>query len=219
MYSSPPEPPLSSIQSALAKQRGALLVLAAWLLLVWVAVRLAGPDSLESGGFNSDTAIPLLMAQHRDHTAFSLYYWGQDRFGAWPFLLGSAWSAITGFEWNPERLSLVTIAWASIGVLLLMNLAQTRQRQKGSLDITHSPGCQRKLPREVLLSPDSREPRLLASGPSRRPIIVFDLAESRGGDVLAPRLERVKCAVSAARESFRVLSSRIRAEQDSTEHQ
>ena len=39
------------------------------------------------GGFSSDTAIPILMANSDYFSPFSLYYWGQDRFGAWPFLV------------------------------------------------------------------------------------------------------------------------------------
>jgi hypothetical protein len=92
------------------------LAMVAWGLLTWTASRLFGPGSAYMG-FSSDSAIPLLMSQYRGHTPFSLYYWGQDRFGAWPFLLGSAWSALTGWAWTPERLSAVVISCAMAGAM------------------------------------------------------------------------------------------------------
>jgi hypothetical protein len=58
------------------------------------------------------------MAQSRGHTPFSLYYWGQDRFGAWPFLLESAWTAVTGWQWTPDRAFVVLVAWAMLGCVV-----------------------------------------------------------------------------------------------------
>ncbi len=97
------------------KTRLALAIIA-WVFLTWTASRLFGPGSAYIG-FDSDSAIPLLMSQYQGHTPFSLYYWGQDRFGAWPFLLGSAWSALTGWAWTPERLSTVLISCAIAGAM------------------------------------------------------------------------------------------------------
>ncbi len=107
-----------SSDAQLFKNRRGMIAVAmvAWGLFTWTASRLFGPGSAYIG-FTSDSAIPLLMSQHRGHTPFSLYYWGQDRFGAWPFLLGSAWSALTGWAWTPERLSTVVISCAMAGAM------------------------------------------------------------------------------------------------------
>lgn len=41
-----------------------------------------------SAGFTSDTAIPVLMSNYpSENLLFDMYYWRQDRFGAWPFLI------------------------------------------------------------------------------------------------------------------------------------
>lgn len=57
--------------------------------------------------FNSDAAIPVLMCNAHGFTAFDLYYWGQDRFGALPWLLARLFRAITGFTWTPDRLAAI----------------------------------------------------------------------------------------------------------------
>ncbi|RKH46733.1 hypothetical protein, partial [Corallococcus sicarius] len=58
-------------------------------------------------------AIPLLMARAPRVDLYFAYYLGQDRFGAWPFLLARL---IGGRDWTAEGLAAVLIAatWTSI---------------------------------------------------------------------------------------------------------
>lgn len=82
------------------KFRGVSLIQKACLILIaglflYRAPAYAPDTEFIIGGFSSDTAIPILMANSDYFSPFSLYYWGQDRFGSWPFLafraLGNNW--------------------------------------------------------------------------------------------------------------------------------
>jgi len=65
--------------------------------------------------FNSDSAIPVLMANDRHWDLFQCFYYGQDRYGAWPFLLiRIAWSA-GGAVVRWEHLQLALVAWVLLG--------------------------------------------------------------------------------------------------------
>ncbi|MFL5319482.1 MAG: hypothetical protein ACJ790_07475 [Myxococcaceae bacterium] len=61
----------------------------------------------KAANFNSDSLIPVLMANAGGFSRFDLYYWGQDRFGALPFLIARLFRGATGFVWTPEALALV----------------------------------------------------------------------------------------------------------------
>ena len=58
-----------------------------------------GSDVFENG-FSSDTAIPILMINADYFSPFSLYYWGQDRFGSWPFLIFRAIGRVFSIHWS-----------------------------------------------------------------------------------------------------------------------
>lgn len=47
--------------------------------------------------FNSDLAIPVLMARAREWSLFDVYYWGQDRLGTWHLLLLRAAGQVSGY--------------------------------------------------------------------------------------------------------------------------
>lgn len=112
-----------------------LAALVAWAASLLIAVRLLPPGSSWLGPYTSDTAIPVLMARAPAVDLFHAYYWGQDRFGAWPFL---AARALGGTEWTAEGLQglLLGVAWTaglalawlvrrrglSAGVLILLPL-------------------------------------------------------------------------------------------------
>jgi len=81
------------------------LITVGWAFLLWQAIELFRPDSSLLPTYSSDDAIPLLMANEPRMTPFSLFYYGQDRFGAWPFLLARALGWIGHFSWSPELLS------------------------------------------------------------------------------------------------------------------
>ncbi|HZA49725.1 MAG TPA: hypothetical protein VE549_03230, partial [Myxococcaceae bacterium] len=68
--------------------------------------------------WNSDDAIPVLMSNDGRRGWFDLYYWGQDRFGGWPWKLASWLRWPFGFGWTPERLSLAKIAFTLLGGLI-----------------------------------------------------------------------------------------------------
>jgi hypothetical protein len=81
------------------------LVAIGWVFLLWRATDVFRPDSAFVPTYNSDVAIPLLMADEPQASPFSLYYYGQDRYGAWPFLLAHLLGRVAHFNWSPERLS------------------------------------------------------------------------------------------------------------------
>ncbi len=81
------------------------LVTIGWVFLLWRATNVFRPDSALLPRYDSDHAIPLLMADEPRVTPFSLYYYGQDRYGAWPFLLAHLLGRVAHFSWSPERLS------------------------------------------------------------------------------------------------------------------
>jgi hypothetical protein len=84
----------------------------AWGASLLLAVRLLPPGSPWLAPYTSDTAIPVLMARAPAVDLFHAYYWGQDRFGAWPFL---AARALGGTGWTAEGLqgSLLGVAWTA----------------------------------------------------------------------------------------------------------
>ncbi len=92
------------------------MALVAWGASLALAVRLLPPGSLWVGLYTADTAIPVLMARAPTVDLFHAYYWGQDRFGAWPFLLARA---LGGTAWTAEGLQVVLLAVAWLGALAL----------------------------------------------------------------------------------------------------
>jgi hypothetical protein len=95
------------------------IALVVWSLFLWRAIDVFGPG----GGlvaFNSDTAIPVLMSNDiRPITIFDTYYYGQDRLGAWPFIIARMVNHSTGFRWSDERLHAARSIWLFLGVLVL----------------------------------------------------------------------------------------------------
>jgi hypothetical protein len=81
-----------------------------------------GTNALEP--FNSDIAIPVLMANDEHWDLFQCFYYGQDRFGAWPFLLvriaGLGLQAV--IRW--EHLEAVMIIWVLAGSLAFAALCR-----------------------------------------------------------------------------------------------
>ena len=88
------------------------------VLLGWLLVRACStfvPGSTHLGPLDSDMAIPVLMANGSSgHWLFDAYYFGQDRSGAWPYLLARAVRGLFGFDWTPLRLF-----WAHAAAALL----------------------------------------------------------------------------------------------------
>src|SRR3981081_2993202 len=77
-----------------AKRSQAIAIGAIWSCLVAVCLWKLRAGTFNVAGFGSDSAIPVLMANDRHWDLFQCFFYGQDRFGAWPFLLiRIVWSA------------------------------------------------------------------------------------------------------------------------------
>ena len=99
-----------------------LLVLVVWLLFLILALRAFGPDSVYTV-FNSDVAIPVLMANDdRPITVFDTYYYAADRWGGWPMLLAKWLHLNVGIHWTDQRLHYVRTTWLFFGLLFLAAL-------------------------------------------------------------------------------------------------
>ncbi|WP_420126955.1 hypothetical protein [Longimicrobium sp.] len=73
--------------------------------------------------FNSDLAIPVLMTRAREWSLFDVYYWGQDRLGAWHLLLMRAASQFSGHTFDYAALHLVGTAWVLLSAVVMARLA------------------------------------------------------------------------------------------------
>ncbi|HZH76947.1 MAG TPA: hypothetical protein VEY88_13015 [Archangium sp.] len=63
------------------------------------------PGSVNMKVFDADMAIPVLMANGSSGLwLFDVYFYGQDRLGAWPFLLQRLAGWIAGFDWTMSRM-------------------------------------------------------------------------------------------------------------------
>ena len=99
-----------------------LLLLVVWVLFLILALRAFGPDSVYTA-FNSDGAIPVLMANDdRPITVFDTYYYAADRWGGWPMLLAKWLHQNFGVQWTDQRLHYVRTTWLFFGLLFLAAL-------------------------------------------------------------------------------------------------
>jgi hypothetical protein len=80
------------------------------------------PGSVVVTGWNSDASITVLQSNDAVFDPFRLYYYGQDRIGAWPWLLAQGWRALTGFDWTAYRVFLWQATWACGACLALLGL-------------------------------------------------------------------------------------------------
>jgi hypothetical protein len=62
-------------------------------LMLFRALPFLGPVP-EGGLYNSDSAIPVLMSNLATGAPVDWLFWGQDRFGSWPFLVARAAGAL-----------------------------------------------------------------------------------------------------------------------------
>ncbi|MBN2358395.1 MAG: hypothetical protein JXR83_03020 [Deltaproteobacteria bacterium] len=92
------------------------------ILVVVVAVVFT-PSTGATGHFNSDAAIPLIMANSEKVDGFFLFFLAQDRFGAWPFLVANACHRLTGLFWRPDGLHLFVVAALVASVFPLAKIA------------------------------------------------------------------------------------------------
>ena len=102
-------------------------------LVVWIAVLLRafvafGPDRRANDvDFNSDSAIPVLMSNdERPLTIFNFYYFGADRWGAWPQLVTRLIGSVTGMRWTPDGLFRAQTTWLFAGAFVVAALSSRR---------------------------------------------------------------------------------------------
>jgi hypothetical protein len=108
--------------TGLAAHVAIVFILVAWLLFLVLALRVLGPDSVHTT-FNSDSAIPILMANdERPITVFDTYYYAADRWGGWPLLIAKVVHRDTGLQWTDRRLHYVRTTWLFFGLLVLAAL-------------------------------------------------------------------------------------------------
>jgi hypothetical protein len=126
MSANPPTP----LKRLLSDKRILLFALAflIWLIILIRAVEVFTVGSPHVIMFHSDSAIVLLMAnEDRPATAYNIYFYGQDRFGAWPFLLAQFIHRVTGHYWSQRALFIFQTIWLFTGALLFSTLNGRRE--------------------------------------------------------------------------------------------
>jgi hypothetical protein len=103
-----------------------LMTLAVWCFFLWRAINAFGPTSgNDPVTFNSDAAIPVLMSNdERPITIFNLYYYGTDRWGAWPFLVTQVIRRTTGYWWSAHSIFVWQTLWLFVGALVIACLSR-----------------------------------------------------------------------------------------------
>ncbi len=88
-------------------------------LLAARATQALGPASPHVPLYNSDGAVPVLMCQAERWSFYDLYYYGQDRFGGWPFFTLRAVSQLFGFHATPQHLHVWLTVWLLGGAFVI----------------------------------------------------------------------------------------------------
>ena len=117
---------LKTLPPARKKALHTLLLLAVWLFFLWrAAVVFAPAGEANTVGFNSDSAIPVLMSNdERPITVFNLYYYAAGRWGGWPFLFTHLARRVTGYRWTDQSLFVLQTLWIFIGALVFAALSR-----------------------------------------------------------------------------------------------
>jgi len=119
--------PLTRGRPAIHKTLGTLATFALWCYFLWRAVSAFSPSSqINNVSFNSDSAIPVLMSNdERPLTIFNLYYYGADRWGAWPFLGTRLVGHFTGYRWTDESVFAGQCVWLFVGAVVFAWLSRS----------------------------------------------------------------------------------------------
>ncbi len=100
------------------------LTLGLWLFFLCRAINVFGPDN-SFVFFNSDAAIPGLMANDdRPMTPFDAYYFGSDRWGAWPMLSARLIGHAMKHQWSAQSLHTMSAIWLFVGILVMASLSR-----------------------------------------------------------------------------------------------
>ncbi len=106
------------VRVSLTPERATVAVLLGAMvgLVLWRALPFLGPVPRE-GLYSSDSAVPVLMCNLATGAPVDWLYWGQDRFGSWPFLLARAVGALVDRAWTPHGLHVFRTLWM-VGALV-----------------------------------------------------------------------------------------------------
>src|SRR2546421_1900246 len=120
---------LKQMQQRLVRARGQAVVLFAlvWLFFLARALHVFGPDSAYVQYFNSDSALPVLMANDRVIDPFRVYIYGQDQFGAWPFLCAQLLHRAAGFVWTDRSIFIYQTIWLFLSVWAVVCLCRKQR--------------------------------------------------------------------------------------------
>jgi hypothetical protein len=111
-------------RTALHKGLVALTATIIWSFFLLRTIDVFGPGSANVD-FSSDSAIPVLMSVDKSPvTIFNLYYYGTDRWGAWPFLITQLVGHVTGYQWSAESIFVLQATWAVLGSLVMAALSR-----------------------------------------------------------------------------------------------
>ncbi|MCS7002695.1 MAG: hypothetical protein NZ518_07600, partial [Dehalococcoidia bacterium] len=103
---------------------GLLRAVVGWAWLATAVGHVFAPWHASVRTFAADNAIVVLMANDPTIDLFHLYYFGQDRFGAWPFLLMQFAAIGLGVGWTVDAIYLVQTLWLCAGALALGAVAK-----------------------------------------------------------------------------------------------
>lgn len=109
------------------------LVLLVWGFFLFRAVSVFAPDSVYVQSFNSDSALPVLMANDERIDAFRTYIYGQDQVGAWPSLICQLVKRATGHVWTPGQIHIMQATWLFLSFFLIVALTRSYFYLTGAL--------------------------------------------------------------------------------------
>jgi len=115
-------PATRTISRWLSGERGTntaltMLVLLLWGFLLFRAVQVFNPASTYVQIFNSDSALPVMMANDATLDLFRAYIYGQDQIGAWPFLVARLVGRLSGYTWTAHGIFFAQTCWLFLSCL------------------------------------------------------------------------------------------------------
>lgn len=109
------------------------LVALVWVFFLIRALSVFAPDSVYVQPFNSDSALPILMANDEKIDLFRTYIYGQDQVGAWPSLVCQLVRRATDHVWTPQEIYITQAAWLFLSVFLIIALTRSYFYLTGAL--------------------------------------------------------------------------------------
>ncbi|HEX8421929.1 MAG TPA: hypothetical protein VF634_00865, partial [Pyrinomonadaceae bacterium] len=110
-----------------------IIVLLVWGFFLARAISVFAPDSVYVQPFNSDSALPVLMANDEKIDAFRTYIYGQDQVGAWPSLICQLVKRATGHVWTPRDIHFMQATWLFLSLFLIVALTRSHFYLTGAL--------------------------------------------------------------------------------------